>query len=550
MGVRRVTRVSSLIAILAPLVVGSPGSAAAQALPDPDQAKALAKCAIVVDRTSAKFAVKKLKTLAKCVGGVLKCVETKPGVPKCLDQARQRCDEQVAAGAGEEAKVADAVVRKCGSDLDVAALLDPAGLDWASRRDECAQRFAASVDDLAGIGTCLARQQACELERLFAVALPRAAGLLAAANVDPATRAAFACLTDHGGGDEHVADPRAVGRPVERCSRAIANAGAKFVDASLKALGRCLDTTFTCAEVKTDPAAAPACFAKARQRCDVEFANLAAAATRPTGALASACGDVDFAVLATPEGLGLAALAGACQAAGGTAPEDLDAYADCLARTHRCGVVELARFVDPRAEGLLVSVGRDLNALCPSAAIPTPVVTATPVAPTASATGPTATPTPTTTPTAATVTPVATPGCADVYEPNHFPDAPASLNGQCGAGCTDDGYDLTVLGTIGDDQDDDFYTVDVADTAGHTFALRANLTDIPHGTNYDLYLYRKNGDAFDLLDQSTHDGTGSESVAYDPNAGAGDVSGTYGVEVRRVSGSSCASYTLEVSNPN
>jgi hypothetical protein len=526
-------------------------------LSDPDQAKALAKCAIVIDRTSAKFAVKKLKTLAKCVGGILKCVETKPGVAKCVDQARERCDEQLATAVGEEAKITDAVVRKCGSDVDVAAFLDPAGLDWESRRDECADRFGVALDDLGGIGTCLARQQACELERLFAVALPRAAGLLAAANVDPGARAALGCLTDHGGADEHVADARGVGRPVERCSRAITNAGAKLVDASLKALGRCLDTTFTCVQVKTDPTAAPGCFAKARQRCAVEFANLAAAATRPAGALASACGDVDFAVVAAPEGLRLAALAAECQAVGAAAPDDLAAYADCLARTHRCGVVELARFTAPRAADLLASVGQDINALCPSAAIPTPIVTTTPVAPVPTltatpvptATGPTDTPTPTTTPTAATVTPVATPGCADLYEPNHFPDAPASLNGQCGAGCTDDGYDLTVLANIADDQDDDFYTLDVADTPGHTFALRANLSDIPHGANYDLFLYRKNGSDYDLLDSSTHDGTGSESVAYDP-AGGVDASATYGVEVRRVSGSSCAHYTLEVSNPN
>src|SRR6185369_177856 len=150
-GLCSITRASAVIATVVAVGLGSPSLAPAQALSDADQAKALAKCAIVIDRTSAKFAVKKLKTLAKCVGGILKCVETKPGVAKCLDQARERCDEQLPAAVGEQAKVTDAVVRKCGSDVDVAAFLDPAGLDWESRRDECADRFGIALDDLGGI---------------------------------------------------------------------------------------------------------------------------------------------------------------------------------------------------------------------------------------------------------------------------------------------------------------------------------------------------------------------------------------------------------------
>lgn len=558
MSVYSVTRAVVIAATL--IAIGAPTSAPAQALPDPSQAKALDKCSIVIERTGTKLAIKKLKTLDKCVDGIHKCIQTKPGVAKCLDHARQRCGEQLAKAVGEEAKLGDAVVRKCGSDLAVGALLDAAGLDWESLRVECAQ-FGIAIDDLAGIGACLAHQHACELERLFAITAPRAAGLLAVAGVDPEQRAALTCLTDHGGADEHVADPRAVGRPVERCARAIKNAGAKLVDASQKALGRCLDTAFTCVQVKNDPASSPACLAKAQQRCSVEFANLAAAATRPAGALASSCGAIDFAVLAGAEGLRLEALATDCQDVGAGAPLTLDAYADCLARTHRCGVVELARFKAPRAAAVLATVGQSLDTLCPSGATATPTPSGpapTATGPTATATAtPTATPTPTSTeptPTAtgatATPTPSGTPGCEDSYEPNDFPDAPASLNDQCpGGGCTDDGYGITVLANIDDDLDRDFYTFDVADTPGHTFLLQAQLSDIPHGANYDLYLYRKNGSAFDQLDQSTNNGTGSESVSYDPGDGV-DASGTYGVEVRRVSGSSCANYTLDVSNPN
>jgi hypothetical protein len=101
--------------------------AGAQGLPDPARAKALAKCHVVVERSGAKLAVKKLKSLAKCADGILKCLQTKPGVTRCIDQGRERCAEQLRVGAAEEAKIVDAVVRKCGSDLSVDDLLASAG---------------------------------------------------------------------------------------------------------------------------------------------------------------------------------------------------------------------------------------------------------------------------------------------------------------------------------------------------------------------------------------------------------------------------------------
>ncbi len=561
--------------ILLALVVTvlSASHAAAQALPDLAKAKALDKCHIQIERAGQKLAVKKLKILDKCADAVLKCLETKPDEPRCLEQARETCTAQLTAGVGEEAKLVDIVVRKCGSDLAFDDLRDPAGLDLESLRNECDQRFAIDLVDLGSAGACLTRQHACELERLFAVAAPRAASLLVVAGVDPAQRAALACLTDHGGAAEHVADPRNVGRPVERCARAIKNAGLKLVDASLKATGKCLDLLFTCVQVKNTPASSPGCITKARKRCDVEFANLAAAANRPAPALAKACDAVDFAVLAGDEGLRLAALADECEALGAGAPSTLAAYADCLTRHYRCGIAELARFKSPRAAALLALVGRDLGGtLCPSAGTPTPtplatptltpVVTATPteidtptptsadtptLTPSATAVTPTPTPTVTTT---ETPTAIATPGCEDAYEPNGFPGTPASLNGLCPAGaCTDDGYDLAVEATIDSDADGDFYSLDVEDLAAQDFLLQVRLEDIPDGSNYDLYLYRIDGGVPMLLDQSTNNGTGAETVEFDPN-GLGDNTATYGIEVRRISGSSCESYRLEIKDPS
>jgi len=147
-------------------------------------------------------------------------------------------------------------------------------------------------------------------------------------------------------------------------------------------------------------------------------------------------------------------------------------------------------------------------------------------------------------------TPTATPGCADAHEPSAFPDAPASLNALCpGGSCTDDGYDLVVHGTIDVAGETDFYVVDVTDLPGHNFALTAHLTDIPHGTNYDLHLYRLESGNYVPLDDSTNDGTGNEVVSFSGSSGT-DESGRYGVEVRGITGASCAQYTLEIENPN
>ena len=97
---------------------------------------------------------------------------------------------------------------------------------------------------------------------------------------------------------------------------------------------------------------------------------------------------------------------------------------------------------------------------------------------------------------------------------------------------------------IDTDRDDDFYTFDVQELTGNGFSLRVQLGDVANGADYDLYLYRWNGAAFDQVDSSTNTGSATESACYDGTGG--DDSASYGVEVRRVAGSSCDPYTLEI----
>lgn len=532
-------RFRPILAFLLAIALVAFGAVKADAagLPDSDKAKAANKCQIILERTGAVVAVEKLNALQDCVGPILKCVQTKPGDAKCLDDARDTCEEQLDLAAAKEARMVEAVARKCASHLTVEELLDPLGLNFASLKDECKKEFGVEVDDIESLGVCLALQHSCELERMFAFEVPRAASLLTLVGVDAARRAELPCLTPYGGSDGHVEYPRGVGRQVNRCARTIKTSGRKLVQASLNALGRCLDTTFTCVQVKTDPSQLPGCLKKARNRCDATFAKLRSASGRMGPALQKTCGNVDFNVFREASGLLLEALATDCKLLGGTDPTTLASYADCLVRSHRCGVAELSRFKSPRAEELLAEVGRSLDEVCDLLTpIPGTTVTAT--------TTPTATPTATPTPTA-TATP-----CDDSFEPNTFPVG-KSLNGQCThSHCTDDGYELDVAATINSNTDNDFYVWDVADQPNDNFQIIAQLKDVPKGVNLDLYLYRRNGDVFEEVDASTNDGSANETVRYDGVDIDGANSGQYGLEVRRVSGTSCNKYTLRIQDPN
>jgi hypothetical protein len=566
------------LAVVLTASVSSTPNTSAQSLPDPARAKVASKCSATIARTGAKVANETLDALRDCARPLMKCAQTKPGDFACLARARKGCNAQLAAAAAEQTRLVDVIARKCASDLSLSEMRDARGLGFATIDDACASAFGVDVTDAISLGRCLAMHHACTIERAFAVAMPRAAGLLEFAGVDPARRAALACLTAHGGGGEHVGDPSGLGRRIEKCAATVTSASAKLVDASMKALGRCLDTVFTCVQVKTDPIALPVCLARARARCDGEFANLAAAAARPGVALAKTCADVDFATLRNANGQLLDAVAADCAAIGGEATT-LTGYADCLVRTHRCAVAGLARFHAPRAEALLAAVGRSLAEICGTAptpvptsdatSVPTPAATATAGTPsvatptsTATATStptptdtptPSATPTPTATVTAtptATTTPTptvtATP-CHDLFEPSAFPAAPRALDAQCPGGCTDDGYELDVAGNIHAPDDGDFYVWNVADLPGHDFQIVAQLKNLPKDVNYDLHLYRRNGDVFEEIGASTNTRDSNELIVYEGDSDDGENGGQYGIEVRTVEGAACTPpYTLEI----
>jgi hypothetical protein len=139
--------------------------------------------------------------------------------------------------------------------------------------------------------------------------------------------------------------------------------------------------------------------------------------------------------------------------------------------------------------------------------------------PTATSPGPTDTPTPT-----PTATPTTVGACPDTYEPNEdFGSAIAITPG------------VAIQSYICDPNDQDWFRFDV--TAGQTITV--DLTNIPAGTDYELWLNDPNGDQ---VASSTNSGTADERIEH-----TAAMSGAYRVLVNSFSGFDAANpYTLRV----
>ncbi|HXH83228.1 MAG TPA: hypothetical protein VNN07_09895, partial [Candidatus Tectomicrobia bacterium] len=113
---------------------------------------------------------------------------------------------------------------------------------------------------------------------------------------------------------------------------------------------------------------------------------------------------------------------------------------------------------------------------------------------------------------------------------------------------SDCGDSRTVNANLVPSTDFDFYIAWVTDTLWCDFNLIVDLTNIPAGTNYDLYVYRWDGAAWNLVGLSINNGNTNEEVIYGGSGGEDDTA-WYGFEVRRFSGpAACGNYQLSVVN--
>ncbi len=375
---------STFAASLLVFTVGVSGPARAQ-LADADAAKAADKCQKAVLQAGTVFTAATLKSLGACFDGVFKCVQTKPDDGRCVPKAIARCDKESGASRAKRlAKLARSITKKCSSLAD---LLASDGLDFTSLQDACADAGTPLVD-VGSIAACVRELLECRAERMFSVAMPRAQSLASEHAI--ATRAG-SCLDDLGGAG-NVADPKAVGKPLDKCQHVVKKAAAAFVTKKQKSLAKCTSAIFGCVQKKPGDTK---CTDKARATCaKVLTVAVPAAEAKIQDAIAARCAAI-FPQAGAANAIDVDGLAPACAQVGVAALTTSDDWGRCVMRQHECAIEAALSIMAPRFTELLAGVGQSAaSGFC--AGIPTPTATATPTAtPT-----PTATLSPTPTPTA------------------------------------------------------------------------------------------------------------------------------------------------------
>ncbi len=394
------TRSVLLLLLMTLTLIGDAAPTSAQ-LVDPTAAKAAATCQQAIAKSGAAFVAATVKSLGACFDGVFRCVQTKPDDAKCRAKAVTRCAaEREGARAKRIAKLTAGITTKCASLADVES---PDGLGYGALTNACAGMGV--FPDVAAVADCVREQLECRAERAFSVAMPRALGLATEHAI--ATRAG-SCLLDLGGAG-NVADPKAIGKPLDKCQTLAKKAAAGFTAAKLKGLGSCATTIFACIQTKPGDTK---CTGKAAAKCATAITGaIPAAAAKVDAKIAAGCGAI-FAEAGAANAIHVDALATSCQDVGVGALASAGDWARCVTRRHACAVEGMQPFLAPRFAALLADLGQSATSdFCPGGAAPTPTgteaqtpsptVTVTPAAGetgTATATStatPTATPTPT-----------------------------------------------------------------------------------------------------------------------------------------------------------
>jgi hypothetical protein len=287
-------------------------------------------------------------------------VQRKPGDQACLAGVRTHCATALGKLADDEARLIAAVIKRC-AGLSSSEVLGDDGLAYGDIANSCAVRFGRSLTDLTSVAQCLAAQHSCRAETLFALERPRAGELL---HLVQAVPDAGGCREDFGGSGLGLGDPKGAGKALERCVQTLVKGGEGFARTRLASIGRCIDGVFVCVESADSNAA---CVAKAKQKCDREFAKVQREVAKLTVATGKKCNTLAFGVLSSPEGAHLDAVTPTCPDYGIPSVASVGDYVACLVRQHECAVADLVRFESPRAEALLGAVSRTLvDGPCPA----------------------------------------------------------------------------------------------------------------------------------------------------------------------------------------
>lgn len=348
-----------MFAVLVGVVAsGTPAVAGERFLAEPELAT---DCQSALIAATTPFAQKKLKQLDKCAMAAFKCLQTvapddeaeDDPVDVCLEKASLRCEKAIEVIAAEEQRLTDVIIAAC-TPLHPQELLRADAVGFEQIAPDCLD-FGVTLTDVASVADCVVQQHECAVEQLYLTEHPRAGELLGLVGADLGPNS---CLDDLGGFGEGVDDVK-LGRRVVQCEQGVTKAGATFIGAKLKNVGRCLDAVFTCVQLAPHD---ERCLDKARKTCDKTFAGVATGAVAFEPAVAKSCDALPFDTLAAENGVDYQALIDeeTCNVFGLSGLATVPHYATCLYREHECVGDDILRFSVPRAVELLALVDRTL----------------------------------------------------------------------------------------------------------------------------------------------------------------------------------------------
>jgi hypothetical protein len=332
--------------------------------------RALAACQASAQKAVATLVAGETKLLQQCVASMLKCVQTKtePAATLCRESAGAKC-----AGAWQAfrakalAKLAGAVGAKCGPPkVSTSELLDGAGLGFGGMASECTVPIAA----VTGVSECLGRAVSCRAEDALALALPRAADLLAAAGVRSGL-----CLPTPAGGLGGLPNAKPEGAAALACATAIAKASLATLTRALGAMQSCVALVLKCELTADVPAT---CVTVAAPKCAALFDRLAVDGgvyAKARALIDKGCAALAPSDLRAGAGLGFDLGIDRCAALGVPSLDTESEVASCVLRAQRCAAADILRTAAPRAVAALATVGQSAaqGLTCPAfEAVPAP----------------------------------------------------------------------------------------------------------------------------------------------------------------------------------
>ena len=365
------TTLVAITASLSMLLLAASGGGAADQLADPAARKAALTCQKLVAGVAAKVTTGRLKALDTCTNAALVCIQTKSTDDLCLTAAAITCQKSLSKAASAAVKAQSKITsaKSCTQQLRYLDLLSGDGLGFGRLAPACEAEFGLDIcQGIQPLADCVVRSHERAAATLYATSRPRAAELI---ELLPGTGLPTVDGLTFFPGCETCGVQPAEGTRVTKCAKRITKATTKLVDGLDRRFRKCAQQTLKCLQAKV---VKPNCLTAARAACDTEGAKLPALLGSFVEVVATgdcSAESIDFARLASADGLNLSALGGSCTSLGLSAPNSSTTLASCLAERARCtaaGLVqrELPRTGELAAAGALGALADAATTTCPT----------------------------------------------------------------------------------------------------------------------------------------------------------------------------------------